>query len=359
MRLIDLYRIELLKTRSFVHRYVYQIVLAKKDPTTNPNKIPCICSASASGGQPPSDSLATLNRTTNSEDTVWITLKSIPNNINNIWGGEPFRIYTELSSKIEAANTLAKMNVSQFQLTEVNNSHPRALLARTDWLSPMIKSIQRNLPNMFDHAVYNLYNEFAVQCFPSNAMSISSFCILLDKLGLVLGAVANPATNVVPEPRKRLFRGLDRHSRSFIDFEDLCIGLIIFENNNVIADLPNRQQYIFRFYDLDGDGKLEGEEYKQLVIDFVSRSKVDEQLKRLNKTKPDLIKDILEKTWKGAAMTLEQYLQAFETFNQDLGVTTCWLPTVPFFEQIFLKFNCRNEPTSAVQQIVDQTIYYK
>lgn len=358
MRLIDLYRVELLKTRAFVNRYIYQVVLAKKDPTKDSNKVACICSASVSGAQPPSDSLATLNRTTNSDDTVWISLKSIPANINNIWGGEPFRVYTELRSKIEAANTMPKMNVSQFQLTEVDSSHPRALLARSDWLDPMIKSIQRNLPNMFDHAVFNLYNEFAVQCFPSNSMSFSSFCILLDKLGLVIGTV-NPAANPAIEPRKRLFRGLDRNSRSFINFEDLCIGLIIFENNNVAADLPNRQEYIFRFYDLDGDEKLEMEEYKQLVIDFVTRSKIDEQLKRLNKTKPDLIKEIFEKTWKGTGLSFEQYLEAFEIFNKDLGVTACWLPTVPFFEQIFLKFNCRSEPTLPIQHLVDQTIYHK
>ncbi len=356
MRLIDLYRIELLKTRSFVHRYIYQIVLAKK-ATNSSDKVPCICSASSHANQHPSDSLAQLNRTANSEDTVWISLKSIPSNIGNIWGGEPFGIYQELRSKIEATSVSGRIDAAQFRLTEVDSSHPRAVLGRTDWLSAMIKSVQRNLPNMFDHAVFNLYNEFAVQCFPSNSMSFSSFCILLDKLGLVVGAVSS--TNTAVEPRKRLFRGIDRHFRSFIDFEDLCVGLIIFESNNDIADLPNRQQYIFRFYDLDGDGKLDQEEYRQLVIDFVSRSKVDEQLKRLNnKTKPDLIKEILEKTWKGSSLTFEQYLQAFETFNLDLGITACWLPTVPFYEQIFLKLNCRNEPTSAVQQLVDQTIYH-
>ena len=357
MRLIDLYRVELLKTRTFVHRYIYQLVLTKKDAIQGitSDKGPCLCTL-ANTNQAPGDSLATLFRNANAEDTVWITLQSIPNNLNNIWGGEPFKIFHDMCPKPTDV-----LQPYQFALTEVDSTHPNAILSRTDWILPMLDSIRRNLPNMFDAAVKYLYNEFVVQCFPSNSMGFASFCILVDKLGLVVGNATAPL-----EPRKRIFRAIDRHSRSYINFEDLCIGLILLEANNDDLSLTNRQDYIFRFYDSNADGRLEKEEYRQLLVDYITRSQIDEQMKQLDKTKPAFAKEMLDKTWNFFVernsctnMSFEQYLKAFENVNQSLGVQSWWLPMVPFFEQIFLKLNCRSMPTTSVQHLVDKAINYK
>lgn len=364
LRLIALYRVELLKTRAYINRYIYELNLTKKEPLASITEKPCVCSH-VIANQPPSESLAILNRNTSSEDTVWLTLQSIPLNIINIWGGEPFKVYLESvrTGGTAGAEQLPPEHKPTFSLSELDSNHAGALLSRTDWLRPMMNSIRSNLPNMFDSAVYNLYNEFVVQCFPSDSMGFSSFCILLDKLGLVVGNAQTP----INEPRKHIFRALDSGTRHFVTFENLCIGLIVFELNNDAADLAHRQEFIFRFYDVNGDGRLDGEEYKQLLVDFITRSKIDEPLRRLDKTRPVFIKEMFEQTWTPAytterngalSMSYQQYLKAFETVNQPLSVQTWWLPVVPFFEQIFFKFNCRTVPISPVQHLVDSEVNY-
>ena len=84
----------------------------------------------------------------------------------------------------------------------------------------------------------------------------------------------------------------------------------------------------------------------------------------MNRMHSSDVQEMLDKTWdifveRNTSMTFQQYLKAFEYVNQSLQVQVWWLPTVPFYEQIFFKFNCRNLPSTAVQHLVDQGVNYK
>ena len=111
---------------------------------------------------------------------MWYDIGMVRNNYDKVWGGE--LIYYFSNPNINC--------LDEFQMLEMDMYYPDRELAHSE-LKVMYAGI-----NNLSHSIIYLFNEFVVQCFPSDTMSFGSFSIFCDKLGWTISA----------ECRRRIFR---------------------------------------------------------------------------------------------------------------------------------------------------------
>lgn len=104
-----------------------------------------------------------------------------------------------------------------------------------------------------------LYAAFMTMVFPSSFMNRSTF----------LQMFSHPCWH--PRPRiDSLFRAFDHRNDHFLSFRDMVTGLAASEHctEHGGCQAEIRCRYIFRYYDVDDNGKLEFDDFKQLIKDM-------------------------------------------------------------------------------------------
>ncbi|XP_041377251.1 uncharacterized protein LOC121389658 isoform X2 [Gigantopelta aegis] len=101
-----------------------------------------------------------------------------------------------------------------------------------------------------------LFVEFYTMCFPSTLMNKHVFSTYMAAKGF-------------QGSNEALYRSFDVHKRRLLTFSDVLLGLAAMEPCTQHGGVPaeSRCRYIFRYYDTNGTGFLQFEEFKQLVTD--------------------------------------------------------------------------------------------
>lgn len=306
IRLIDHYRAKLPKTKTFVNRYIFKVVLT-------PEKT-CICSniklVDSLDGE----------ATAGNKTTLWLSAKTFEYSMQYIWGGEVSRCFIDLHN-IEHNKNMPE----SFCLKEVGWDYAQMLLERED-----IKQCYRDISDITSIATY-LQQEFILHCLPSDSMSLGSFLLLCNKI----------CWNIPIETKVRFFRAFDQLNRNYLSFQDLLIGFILFDSNNQASSLDYRQGHIFRYYDQDMDNQLSKKEWRNLLDDYylVYNEQLNEMLNVTKQTREVFIDQLIESTW-SAKLDFDVYKETFK--NQISKTIEChrsWLPTMNFFEMINFKFS--------------------
>ncbi|XP_013419289.1 uncharacterized protein LOC106179994 isoform X2 [Lingula anatina] len=103
-----------------------------------------------------------------------------------------------------------------------------------------------------------LFQEFCMQCSPSLMMNETVF----KKYLLSKGAKEEDLTDY--------FRAFDVHHRKMLTFKEVLLGLAsldpVTQHGGTPAEM--RCRYMFRFYDKNGDGYLQFDEFKKIVLDI-------------------------------------------------------------------------------------------
>jgi len=105
----------------------------------------------------------------------------------------------------------------------------------------------------------HLFQEFIEQCHPSQNMNSSTFTSFMTTL-----------KGARPEMVPALFRAFDPHKKHVLSYKEVLHGLAALEPCTQHGGLPAemRCRFMFRYYDLNGDGFLQYEEFKGLVRDI-------------------------------------------------------------------------------------------
>ena len=106
--------------------------------------------------------------------------------------------------------------------------------------------------------VEKLYDDYIEHCFPSLSMSFDSFKGYLTKY------LEDYDRNDARFPL--LFNAFNYDKNNCLNFHEFLLGLASIE-----PKAPNEEariKFIFRYYDVDGDGKLTQTEFKKLVKDI-------------------------------------------------------------------------------------------
>ncbi|XP_005096992.1 uncharacterized protein LOC101848881 isoform X2 [Aplysia californica] len=104
-----------------------------------------------------------------------------------------------------------------------------------------------------------LFQEYIEQCQPSQNMNLTTFTSYMTEL-------KGARRETIPA----LFRAFDPHKKHILSYKDVLLGLAALEPCTQHGGLPAemRCRYMFRYYDVNGDGFLQFEEFKALVKDI-------------------------------------------------------------------------------------------
>lgn len=104
-----------------------------------------------------------------------------------------------------------------------------------------------------------LFREYSEYCHPSLYMNYITFSSYMT-------ALKGARLDTIPA----LFRAFDARKRNYLSFKDLLHGLAALEPCTQHGGLPAemRCRYMFRYYDINGDGFLQFDEFKALVKDI-------------------------------------------------------------------------------------------
>ena len=113
--------------------------------------------------------------------------------------------------------------------------------------------------NVSQKQIQLFYIDFIEHCFPTTVMSFVSFKDYLKKYGF----------KASEKSMKRLFNSfirnqyLNYHECRCILFEELLLGLALIDHRSAFN--CRRLEFIFRYYDVDRDGYLSKEEFREMV----------------------------------------------------------------------------------------------
>ena len=132
----------------------------------------------------------------------------------------------------------------------------------TQFFTPLFSDQILESLNITEKQIQLLYIDFIEHCFPSIFMSFISFKDYLRKYDFI--------TN--EKTMKRLFYGFMQkvyftdHPGFHLLFEELILGLAHIDPQCVFK--WRRLQFVFRYYDIDCDGFLNREEFRELIEDI-------------------------------------------------------------------------------------------
>ncbi|XP_076452575.1 uncharacterized protein LOC143288159 [Babylonia areolata] len=104
-----------------------------------------------------------------------------------------------------------------------------------------------------------LYHEFMRYCQPSHYMNLATFTSYITTL-----------KGARPQTVDGFFRAFDVHRRHVLTFREVLLGLATLEPCTQHGGMPAemRCRYMFRYYDVNSDGFLQFEEFKNMVRDI-------------------------------------------------------------------------------------------
>ena len=104
-----------------------------------------------------------------------------------------------------------------------------------------------------------LYSDFVQHCFPAINMSFASFADYFAKVGLA--ACFDDAA------QRAIFRAMKyKEPKGFLTFNEFLIGIIALDPSS--PNTAPRHSFIFRYYDTNSDGTIDGKEIRQLCTDL-------------------------------------------------------------------------------------------
>lgn len=197
----------------------------------------------------------------------WSSIEEIKQS-DQLWGIEPLEIFSLIkfySEKVKSKEIDQLDNPLPITINEYDTLDATRHIISMDPLHLKEKELLLSAKFTFEE-VQKLYNEFAIQCFPSQYMTYASFKIFMNKIGwvneeeILYKMVFRSYTSAIEKPK--IFH--------YLTFDELIIGLAAMEER---ADhrgncLLLRLRYIFNFYDSDEDGRLNIEELTQMVADI-------------------------------------------------------------------------------------------
>lgn len=255
-QLIDLYMLQTPKSMPSHYTRVTYISLIIHE--TNNSSQCCCC-----------ESTNTNNNNNNSNNSYlqWLTLDEILSR-DNLWGPEPYTIIVNWLKKYKMKTDKVDSTLWGVEVSEVDCNDSIRLLAND-------RSPEQELllsARYSEEEIHKIFNEFTSLCFPSQFMSFISFRVLMLKLGwlaeeetllrciFISFSISGTSTN-------------ETRSIQYLTFENLLIGLSTMDES---ADhrggcLRLRLKYLFHFYDLDHDGRLNSKELPKMAFDIVSK----------------------------------------------------------------------------------------
>lgn len=209
----------------------------------------------------------------------WLTHEAIvtDEDLLEIWGPEP-AIFTSAF----ATHSVERGAYSEYTLREAVKFQPREP-ART-YQEEMLRSCH------FDSGdILRLYSDYLQHCFPSQHMNFTSFKDYLLKLGYEpqsssggsnsagrgsLGVNTNSSaglSGVNMHDFRALFRAFKVNLKPYVTFHELLLGLAAMDRSTAHGGQSGelRCSYIFRYYDTNGDGKLDSSELKVMAADRI------------------------------------------------------------------------------------------
>ncbi|KPL99168.1 Serine/threonine-phosphatase-like protein [Sarcoptes scabiei] len=223
---------------------------------------------------------------TNSETLFWFSVDDLERmlkveliNFDDgrfLWGVEPYRILCGKS---------------------IRPNRSRSLLREIEWPMPIDRSL---VSNALEYACVNLedvetfYNEFLLHCYPSETISFISFIIFMLRIGITNQRIQS--FDDIIRRSKMLFNCFknDYDNDDVMTFQSLLIGLTIMNHNRMDLNQDEkfehqasdrsfyfalkRFEYLFRYYDLDQNERIDFEEFRFLMNDYIGKLRDDYRL---------------------------------------------------------------------------------
>ncbi|KPM03694.1 hypothetical protein QR98_0021280 [Sarcoptes scabiei] len=225
---------------------------------------------------------------------VWLGIDEIQSN-QSLWGIELVDLIDKFQDQCSNFISTPSISISSKPLSLVEFDMKDATKMINDNLDDHIKHKALLLSAKFNlDEIHKLFNEFVVQCFPSQFMTFCSFKIFLNKLGwsndddallrMVFHSFVKSGRSIFGS-QKTVTNDEDRYigkiSLPFLTFDQLILGLAAMDER---ADhrgdcLRFRLHYIFHFYDIDQDGRLNPNEINLIVADIKLRNKDNDVLR--------------------------------------------------------------------------------
>ena len=179
---------------------------------------------------------------------IWLDIEHILNdNIDCLWGPNSLNEYIrQFDSKIQ------RVRSDYHTQTMIYDNYGPSMLGKN-----LLKSL-----NITEKHIQLFFIDFIEHCFPIIVMSFVSFKDYLGKYGF----------KTTEKTMKTLFNWLrmdttfNHYSRSYLGFEDLLIGLACLDP--VYIENLSQLELIFLYYDVDGDGYLGKEEFREMIEDI-------------------------------------------------------------------------------------------
>ena len=177
---------------------------------------------------------------------LWIDIEKVLNDyIDCLWGPECLYYFWHFDRDFKRLRQEHHIDIGRYVHKLEENDRQ------------VLKSLKIN-----DKEIQLFYIDFTKHCFPSDAMSFISFKEYLRKYGF----------KTSEKSMKRLFNGFMKdtkfysHFRHDLLFEELLLGLAHIDTQCFFND--SRLEFIFRYYDFDGDEYLSKEEFREMIEDI-------------------------------------------------------------------------------------------
>nr|XP_027201910.1 uncharacterized protein LOC113795879 isoform X1 [Dermatophagoides pteronyssinus] len=220
---MQIFRIQSPQTSKFAIRLTYFVELSRS--TTNDNNKFICCQ--------------------DSEHIKWIAICELLNNnyIPNLWGPE----------LIQFCRQSRKKPIAQ-QIRELSLEKAYFFLPR-DTARNLEESILKSA-HLTDKDVERLYQDFIEHCFPSTYQTFESFRCYMSKYGFDRNDCR----------LNSLFNAFNFQNNGFLSFHELLLGLATIEPDTVHGEW--RVRFIFRYYNNNGTGNLDMNEFQRMIIDL-------------------------------------------------------------------------------------------
>lgn len=192
---------------------------------------------------------------TKTKHIEWMSIETVAGNLSNAWG-------PELAKFTKLALGPIEETFSEYTLEEALKYVPREPPRNAE--ETLLCSIK-----VTEKDVERLYISFLDHCFPSVSACPAAFKHYLKKY----------AFEKDEHCLEQLFKTFDQHKKGKLSFHEFLIGLTLMEPSCTHGEL--RAAFIFRFYDVDGDGALNMEELGKMLTDMHPKKGVQEIAKLL------------------------------------------------------------------------------
>ncbi|OTF72585.1 Calcineurin-like protein phosphoesterase [Euroglyphus maynei] len=303
---MQLFRLQSPRTSKFVTRLTYFIELSKSD------KFVC-CQ--------------------DNKFIKWISINQLLNNnyVTNLWGPELIQFCRQSTKKPIV------QQIEEFSLERAYFFLPR------DTPRNLEESILQSA-HLTEKDVERLYTDFVEHCFPSTYQTFESFRCYMSKHGFDRQDCR----------LKSLFNAFNVQNNGFLSFHELLLGLATIEPDTVHGEW--RARFIFRYYNNNGTGNLDLNEFKKMIIDM--NQAISLSLESIDLKVKECLNEIGTKIVNGkTVITSDDFVQAIGS-HRFRGTSSLCRSSKSLFEKISraiaAKALKKSDTFHNIESIVDQ-----